>query len=57
MLYIKELTCTNNWYKGFNWEEGIDGNWKNVCKNKTNSCKPIDKWFDSSTQFCEASLV
>ena len=52
---FKELTCTNNWYKGFDWEQGDEGNWNNVCKNKTTSCKPINKWFSSSTHFCEVT--
>lgn len=48
----RELTCTNNWYEGFEWEMGTDGQWSNTCKNATH-CKTIDKWFDSATQFCE----
>ncbi|CBY10018.1 unnamed protein product [Oikopleura dioica] len=48
-----ELTCTNDWYGGFNWEQGEDGKWRNLCKNSTDSCKRIDSWFSSSTAFCE----
>lgn len=49
----QELTCTNNWYDGFEWEMGIDGSWHNVCKNTTDACKPISSWFSSSQEFCE----
>jgi len=50
----KELTCTNNWYKGFTWEQGYDGQWHNLCKDESpEACKPIDNWFDNSRDFCE----
>ena len=52
-----ELTCTDDWYGGFNWEQGVDGKWRNLCKNSTDTCKRIDSWFSSSTHFCEVGLI
>jgi folate receptor len=49
-----ELTCTDNWYAGFSWEDGYDGQFHNMCKGKGDAqCKPINSWFKSSTHFCE----
>ncbi|CAG5098565.1 Oidioi.mRNA.OKI2018_I69.XSR.g15781.t1.cds [Oikopleura dioica] len=48
-----ELTCTDDWYGGFSWEQNVDGKWRNLCKNSTDTCKRIDSWFSSSTAFCE----
>ena len=52
----QELTCTDNWYKGFKWEQGYNGQWHNLCKNETgDSCKPINHWYPNSKQFCEVN--